>query len=71
MPTDLYTILNVSKTASQQDIKAAYRRLAIRYHPVCCSCFPSLCIHVRQAAGLVGLGATHLHLQCNLIYIPH
>ncbi|MFA6065822.1 MAG: molecular chaperone DnaJ [Candidatus Babeliaceae bacterium] len=30
---DFYTILGVTKTASQDDIKAAYRKLALKYHP--------------------------------------
>ncbi len=30
---DYYDILGVSKTSSDQDIKRAYRRLAIKYHP--------------------------------------
>ncbi|XP_057818010.2 uncharacterized protein LOC131031023 isoform X2 [Cryptomeria japonica] len=30
---DYYSILNVSKTASNQDVKAAYRKLARKYHP--------------------------------------
>lgn len=29
----LYKRLNLEKTATQQDIKAAYRRLALKYHP--------------------------------------
>jgi molecular chaperone DnaJ len=30
---DYYTILQVAKTATQQEIKKAYRGLALRYHP--------------------------------------
>ena len=33
---DLYAILNVSKTSSNEDIKKAYKKLAIRYHPDKC-----------------------------------
>ena len=30
---DLYEILGVSKTANQAQIRAAYRKLALKYHP--------------------------------------
>ena len=30
---DLYNILGVAKTASQDDIKKAFRKLAMKYHP--------------------------------------
>ncbi len=33
MPKDYYDILSVSKTASQDEIKKAYRKLAFKYHP--------------------------------------
>lgn len=36
MQTDLYSILNVSKTASFEDVKRAYKKLAIKYHPDKC-----------------------------------
>ena len=31
--TDYYKILEISKTASPEDIKKAYRKLARKYHP--------------------------------------
>jgi molecular chaperone DnaJ len=30
---DLYIILEIEKTASKEDIKKAYRKLAMKYHP--------------------------------------
>ena len=33
MPKDYYDILNVSKSASDSEIKSAYRKLAMKYHP--------------------------------------
>jgi molecular chaperone DnaJ len=30
---DYYEILGVSRTASDDDVKRAYRRLAMKYHP--------------------------------------
>ena len=33
MSKDFYDVLNVSKTASDSEIKSAYRKLAMKYHP--------------------------------------
>lgn len=31
---DLYDVLSVPRTATDQQIKRAYRKLAVQYHPV-------------------------------------
>src|SRR5687768_6827444 len=33
MPTDYYDTLGVSRSASQEDIQKAYRKMARKYHP--------------------------------------
>lgn len=33
MSTDLYKILNVSKTASDNEIRSAYKKMVLKYHP--------------------------------------
>lgn len=33
MPKDFYSILRVSQTASIKEIKASYRKLALKFHP--------------------------------------
>jgi hypothetical protein len=32
---DFYRVLDISASSKQSDIRTAYRRLAMRYHPVC------------------------------------
>jgi DnaJ-class molecular chaperone len=34
MTESFYSILEISKSASQSDIKQAYRKLAVKFHPV-------------------------------------
>ncbi len=34
MSDDYYTVLGISKTADENEIKKAYRKLAIKWHPV-------------------------------------
>ena len=33
MDKDLYEVLGITKDASEQEIKSAYRKLAMKYHP--------------------------------------
>eukprot|EP01012_Entosiphon_sulcatum_P052810 TRINITY_DN725_c0_g2_i1.p1 TRINITY_DN725_c0_g2~~TRINITY_DN725_c0_g2_i1.p1 ORF type:complete len:159 (-),score=27.34 TRINITY_DN725_c0_g2_i1:155-631(-) len=33
MPTDLYAVLGLPRTASEEEVKAAYKQLAVRVHP--------------------------------------
>ena len=33
MPNDFYDTLGISRDASDSDIKSAYRKLAMKYHP--------------------------------------
>jgi DnaJ-class molecular chaperone len=36
-PTALYTVLNISRTASAADIKKAFRTMSLKWHPDRCS----------------------------------
>ena len=33
MPADYYELLNIDRSADERDIKKAYRKLAMKYHP--------------------------------------
>ncbi len=40
MSSDAYEALGVKRTSSKDEIKAAYRKLALQFHPDRCACLP-------------------------------
>ena len=48
MSSAAYRTLELSPGASQAEIKAAYRRLALKYHPDRCTESPSAAAHFRE-----------------------